>query len=164
MHKQAAYGGVFTALGVLLITLAAYLPSAKAAALFTASLTVFVLADISGIRTALISYAATAVLGFIISNGASPTIVVSYAVCFGNYPVFKKILDGKNCAVSTAAKAVLYAVYFSAIFVILKFFVKADLVYGAPILFAVGAVLFVLYDILLMRTGEYALNIINKKI
>ncbi len=164
MHKQAAYGGVFTALGILLITLAAYLPSAKAAALFAASLAVFVLTDISGVRTALLSYAATAILGIVISNGASPAVIVSYAVCFGNYPVFKKVLDGKKCVFSVIFKAVLYIVYFAAVFVIFKMFIKVDLMYSTSILFVAGAALFAFYDILLARTKAYALNIINKKI
>lgn len=162
MNKSTAYGGVFTALGILLLTLAAYLPSGKAVCLFAASLTVFCSTHILNTKHAAVMYAATSALGFFISKGTSPATIVSYIICFGNYPLFKKAADAKKPPVAVIVKSLLYTAYFFSAFVIFKFFIKADLLYGTVPLFIGGAVLFVLYDILLAKTNEYALNIINK--
>ncbi len=164
MYKNIAYGGVFAALSVLLITLAAYLPSAKAALLFSASLAVFVLAEISGVRTAAVMYAAVSVLGFLTARGASPVVIITYTVCFGSYPLFKKLLSRQSMIFSIIIKVLLYTLYFAVLFVILKFFVSVDFKYSTVLLFAAGAPVFAFYDVLLDRTGEYALKLLNKKL
>ena len=164
MHKNIAYGGVFAALSVLLITLAAYLPSAKAALLFAASLTVFVLAGLSGVKTAAVMYAAVSVLGFLTARGTSPVVIITYTVCFGSYPLFKKLLSRQSMIFSIIIKVLLYTLYFAVLFVILKFFVSVDFKYSTVLLFAAGAPVFAFYDVLLDRTGEYALKLLNKKL
>ena len=159
MHKKIAYGGMATALAVIMLVFSTYLPTAKAATLFAASALVYGYRLISGVRASFAMYAASAVLGFLLSSGAEPVIAVSYAVCFGNYPVLRCFTEGRPITVTVILRTVLYAVYFVLAYGVFKYLIPVVMPFSPIVLFIGGAVLFAVYDVLLKYTGEYILQL-----
>jgi len=157
MHKKISYGGMATAICVVLLMLALYVPSGKAAALFLASVTSYVTAILTDKKTAFISYGATSTLLCLIAPNASPLILVSYVVCFGNYPILMLILSDKPFAVNVIIKLLLYGVYFAFVYFICKLLFSVVFPYNVWLLFAGGTFVFAFYDRLLFHTGRYIL-------
>ena len=159
MHKKIAYGGMATALVVILLVFSAYFPSGKAAALFLASATLYAFRIVMGIKASVAVYMASAILGLLLAFGASPVISVSFAICFGSYPVLRYITENKSPLFMIFMRAVLYAVYFVIVAMVFKYLVPIAFPISEILLFFVCAVLFVGYDVLLKYTGEYIVQL-----
>jgi hypothetical protein len=159
VHKKIAYGGIATALCVIMLVLSSYLPTLKAATLFSASAVVYIYCMITNPKAAFAMYLASSVLGFLIVSAASPVILLSFAICFGNYPVIRGFIERKNIVLSTVLKLLAYTVYFALMFYATKHFLVMPLPFAWWILYALGAVLFFAYDFLLKSTGEYIFRI-----
>lgn len=155
MHKKIAYGGMATALAVIMLLLSMYFPTGKAASLFAASALVYGFRLICGVKASLAMYIASAILGFLLSSGASPTIAASFIICFGNYPVLRYFTENKPIAFVIIMRAVLYSVYFALVLVVFKYFIPVVFPLSPVLLYIAGAVLFAAYDVLLKYTGEY---------
>lgn len=162
-NKNVSYGGLGCALCVLMLAMSAYLPTLKAATLFAASVLSYVVCAASGIRTAVVMYFASSVLAFFICQSGSPAIVFSYIICFGNYPFLKYVLDGKRIAISCAAKAILYVVYFFAVYAVFVRVLNLPVGYSPAILLFGGAFVFAFYDFLIAYTGKRLVYLLNKK-
>lgn len=162
MQKKVAYGGMATALCIILLAMSSYLPTLKAATLFMASVIPYVVYRSTDGKTAFLVYASSAILGFLLCQSGSPAIVAAYCICFGNYPVFLALLANRRFALQITAKIILYIVYFVAVFLIFTKVLIIPLPYSSYLLFGAGAVAFAVYDFLMLRTGEYLLNYLRK--
>jgi len=155
LHKKVSYGGIATALAVLLLALSAYFPTGKAATLFASSAMVYAYRRISGVKAAFAMYAATAVLAFFLTAGAFSLITASFIICFGNYPVIRYFTENQNIVLKVAVRAALYSIYFAVVYGVVKYFMPAELPFSVLILYLAGAVAFTAYDVLLKYTGIY---------
>lgn len=162
MHKNISYGGLGCALCVLMLAMSTYLPTLKAATLFAASALSFVVCIVSGCKTALIMYAASSALAFFICQSASPAIVISYIICFGNYPIAKYFLERGKIFISYGAKALLYVIYFVVTYSVFAFVLNLPLGYSPLILFVIGIFVFAFYDFLVGYFGRYLVYLLNK--
>lgn len=159
MHKKIAYGGMTTALAVLMLVLSAYLPTAKAATLFLASALVYGYRLTVGVKASALVYGASAILGFLICFGASPFISISYVICFGNYPVLRKFTENRPVFAKVILRGILYSLYFGAVLNVSKYFIPDALMFSPLVLYIIGAVLFAAYDVLLFHTGGQMLRL-----
>ena len=159
MHKKIAYGGMATALVAILLVFSVYFPSGKAAALFLASATIYAFRIEMGIKSSLAVYMASAILGILLAFGASPVISVSFAVCFGSYPVLRYITENKPLVLMIFMKAVLYTVYFVLVVLIFKYIIPIAFPLHEILLYLLCGVLFIGYDVLLKYTGEYIVQL-----
>lgn len=159
MHKKIAYGGISTALAVIMLVFSTYLPTAKAATLFAASALVYGFRLICGVRASFAMYAASAILGFLLSSGASPAIAAAFIICFGNYPVLRCLTENRPLSVMIILRAVLYTVYFALAFWVFKYLIPVEFPFSPVILYGAGAVLFAMYDVLLKYTGDYIVQL-----
>jgi len=154
MHKKVSYGGMAAALCILLLAMSGYLPSGKAATLFMASVTVYTVVFLTDKKTGVLAYGASALLAFVIIPSAL-TIPVSFAVCFGNYPVLKHIFDKFSVSMQIIFKFIAYTIYFSLVYCIFGFLLNISIPYVLWVLYLAGILVFAFYDWLLFKTGEY---------
>ena len=157
MQKKIAYGGMTTALCVILIAASAYLPTGKAALLFMASFAVYILALCTDAKTSLISYVAASAVVFMLTSFANTMITVSFVLCFGNYPVLKKYLDSLKFTMSIIFKFIAYTAYFFAVYFAVPKVFDIVIPYGLIILYPAGVIAFAFYDFLLLNTGKYVM-------
>ena len=163
MHKKISYGGMGTALSVLLLFLAVYMPSGKIAIVFVSSLISYIIALELDKKTALIMFASTSAIAFLLLFGASPVIVTSYILCFGNYPVFKLLIDRTVISLQIILKLAIYSIYAFLMYMLCSLLFNITIPYSIVILYVVGIVIFGAYDYLLSYAGEYFRAFINKK-
>lgn len=162
MHKKVSYGGLGCALAVLFIAMSAYLPTLKAATLFVASLITYVVVWFTNKKTGIIMYGATSILALLICQSASPVIVLAYVICFGNYPVVKRILEKYPTKLAYVLKALSYAVYFCAAYFVFTAFLRIVIPFSPYFLALGGLAVFLVYDFLLEYAGMYFLNLLSK--
>lgn len=156
MHKKVSYGGVGTALGIVLILIMSYVPSGRAALLFAASAIIYLMGKITDKRTSLLAYIATSLVAFLIVPSASPVLLWSYIICFGNFPIIRQILENKNKLIGIICKFILYIFYFAGVYFTCTLIANVDFGYGVWLFFALGVPVFFFYDWLLFKTGSYA--------
>ena len=162
MHKKVSYGGVGTALGIVLILIMSYVPSGRAALLFAASAIIYLMGKITDKRTSLLAYVATSLVAFLIVPSASPVLLWSYIICFGNFPIIRQILENKNKLIGIICKFILYILYFAGVYFTCTLIANVDFGYGIWLLFALGVPVFFFYDWLLFKTGSYAFQKVFK--
>ena len=162
MQKKIAYGGIASALCIILLAMSSYLPTLKAATLFSASVIPYVVCKFLNIKSAFLMYGATAILAFLICQSGSPEVAFSFGICFGNYPVFAAILERKNLIFKLISKMLLYTLYFIAVYLVFTKLLLLPLPWSPFILFALGIFVFAIYDYLIQRTGEYLLYILKR--
>ena len=155
MHKKVSYGGIATALAVLLLALSAYFPTGKAATLFASSALVYAYRRVDGIKAAFAMYGATAILAFLITAGSFSLITASFIICFGNYPVIRYFTENKKPGLMVALRAILYSIYFAVMYGVIKYFMPIEIPFSVLLLYLAGAVVFIGYDVLLRYTGIY---------
>lgn len=162
MHKKISYGGIGTAICIILIYLAVYLPTGKAALVFVSSLLVYIMCYEIDKKTAFTMYLASSVLAFLLLLGASPVIVSSYIICFGNYPLLKTFFDTKRPCLQVLYKFIMYTLYFISVYAASKLAFNLTLPYALPLLYIGGIAVFGFYDWLLSQTGRYAYSLLHK--
>ncbi len=162
MHKKISYGGIGTALCIIFVWLAVYLPTGKAALVFAASLLVYIMCYELDRKTAFTMYLASSALSFLFLLGASPVIVSAYIICFGNYPIIKTFFDTKKLSLQILCKFIMYTLYFASVYTVMKLALNLTLPYALPVLYMGGIVLFGFYDTLLYQTGRYAYSLLHK--
>lgn len=163
MNKNIAYGGMGTSLAVLMLALSAYLPTGKAATLFLASLTLYVISLYTNVKTAIIVYVASSVLSVLIAPGGIGGNIISFIICFGNYPVIKTTLDKLKLPISILFKFILYTVYYAVVYLVFTFVFNISIPYAVWMLYLGGIFVFAFYDYLLHSTGLYVMNILFKR-
>lgn len=161
MHKKISYGGIGCAVCILLLVMSSYLPTLKLATLFASSVIPYVIFKLAGFRTSIVMYGATSILAFFLCQSGSPSAVAAFVICFGNYPVFKGLIDKKTTAIRVTVKLLLYVVYFVAVYFVFTKFLLIPMIYSPVLIFAAGVVVFFFYDYLLKTTGIYLLYRLN---
>lgn len=107
MSKKIGFAGLAAALGILLLSLSAMLPTGKMAFFFLSALPVMLTVTVSGIRYAFLCYAATALIGWFFFP-SYPT-VLAYALFFGYYPLLKLLIERlRSLPMEWVIKAVLF--------------------------------------------------------
>lgn len=156
MQKKIAYGGLTTALCVIMIVGSAYLPTGKAALLFMASFAVYLLTLCTDKKTAGVCYAASSIVIFLITSFTNPLITVSFVLCFGNYPILKTLFEKCKLVLAIILKFLAYTVYFCAVYYSVTILFDVVIPYAVFVLYLGGVVAFAFYDFLLSYTGKYA--------
>ena len=144
--KRVARLAVLTALGVVLLLLTNVVPAGKLGLMALASLPVCVSLMMYGRKWAAGVFAVTAILGFLLFPG---TTAIGYALFFGYYPVAKSLFERVRGAWQPwALKLALYAAAFTAYWFLARaLFGGVDA--GMPwyVVFEIGAIVFVVYDL-----------------
>ena len=140
--KKVAFGGLMTAMSVVVLYLSSVLPTLKLTACVISSVIVCITMLKSGSLTAILVYAASAVVSLMISP--DKTIALSYALVFGNYPILKAFIERKNnLFVEWIVKIILFAVYAYAVSMLSELlFSQAIVWYVVFVLVLVGGILY----------------------
>ncbi len=160
MQKKVTYGGMGTALCVLLLVMSSYLPAGKAASLFLASALCYTMCYVADCKIACIMYVAATLISLIFMPGVAVTAV--FAICFGNYPVIKAYIDTRSVKLRVLFKLVLYTVYFLSVYLVFKFLLNITIPYALILLYVIGVPVFAFYDWLLVSTGRYIMHLLRK--
>ena len=163
--KIVALSAVATAMSVVLMLLGAYVPALEYTALFMASMCVMLPLSKNSVKGALLTFFATALIGSIFLIGAQPALLVFYALFFGLHPTVNYIVREKklNKILFGALKAVWFVGALLIIYVAFSSFLTEGTVleredvkrYVYLILTVGGAILFVFYDLLMMRFQSF---------
>ena len=143
--KRISRLAVLTALGVVLLLLTNVVPAGKLGLMALASLPVCVSLMMYDRKWAAGVFAVTAVLGFLLFPG---TTAIGYALFFGYYPIAKSLFERvRGTWQPWVLKLALYSAAFAA-----YWYLAGALIGGADavpwyIVFGIGAVVFVVYDL-----------------
>ena len=145
--NKIAGGGVCSALCIVMLILASFLPNLKFAFLFASSIIVGICLLKYKFLSALICYIAASVLSvFILPN---KFIALAFFVLFGNYPVIKLYIERiKNIVTEYIIKFFAANVYLFAIYIVLKALGESSFFdFNLLILYIAGIVLLLFYDL-----------------
>ncbi|HYE10576.1 MAG TPA: hypothetical protein VEF53_10405 [Patescibacteria group bacterium] len=164
MSRKIAFGGILTALCVVLNYLAAYLPTGKLGLYALASLTIAVAVVELDIKLGAVVYTAAAILIFLLTGNINTLLL--FVLFFGSYPLLKYYIEKQR---SAALEMILKFTAFN-LLAILGFYLFKLLFGISPInlgnfsvgmilgLAAGGQVVFLIYDYILSRLIYYYIN------
>ena len=148
---KIAMGGICTALAVIFMFGASFVPGIELTLYLISSLFTAVMVLEAGAAGGLSVFAAASLLGLILVP--NKLALIPYIFCFGYYAVLKYFIEK---AKSGVLQITLKAIYFAAVLFIVLFLFKSVLVSGihtpdwpAGGLFAAGIVMMMLYDYVL---------------
>jgi len=161
MGRRIAFGGILTALCVVLIYFAAYLPSGKLGIYSLASVTIAIAVVELDIRLGAVVYAASAILIFLLTGSLNAFLL--FTLFFGIYPLLKYHFEKQR---NSVMEMLLKFSAFNAL-ALTGFFVYKQL-FGVPPmnletfsiwiligLAAAGQIIFLIYDYILSRLISY---------
>ncbi|MBR2384424.1 MAG: hypothetical protein IKA99_02320 [Clostridia bacterium] len=159
--KVIALSAICSAFAIIFLTLGAFIPIFDYSAIFMASMcTTLPLAKKSW-KGGLMTYLATVALSFIFFFGTNPAMVVTYALFFGAHPTVNYLLNNKkiNKILATVIKTIWFVGSLMLIFTLFSSFLFEDSIlsnqtfqkYSYLILAVGGAVLFIVYDIIMIH-------------
>lgn len=164
MSRKIAFGGILTALCIVLVYLAAYLPTGKLGLYALASVTIAIAVIELDIKLGAVVYAASAILSFLLT--ASINALLLFTLFFGSYPLLKYYIEKQRSAI---LEMLLKFGAFN-LLAVLSFFIFKLLFGVSPInlssfsvwmlvgiLFA-GQIIFIIYDYILSRLIDYYIN------
>ena len=160
--KAAAYGGIGTALIVLLLLGTSLFPFMEYTVPAACAVVIFFIGMECSDKTALICYAASSLLGLILLPNKEA--VMLFALFFGYYPLLKQYLarklQGRFRSLQTVIKyAVFNTAMVSAYLVLIYLFglhqlaqdIGLGMKYGMVLMLAAGNFAFYLFDLLMLR-------------
>lgn len=160
--SKTAFGGLLTALSVVLMFLTGIIPFLTfALPALAGALLILIVMEI-GSKWALCVYAAVSILSLLVV--ADKEAAMMYAAFFGYYPVIKSFLESKLPRwLEWVAKLLIFntAMVLAYLVIIYVFGIPLDEMeefgkYAVPILLGMGNVVFIIYDIALTRLiGAY---------
>lgn len=164
MSRKIAFGGILTALCVVLLYLASYLPTGKLGLYALASVTIAIAVVELDIRLGAVVYAGSAILIFLFTGNINALLL--FILFFGSYPLLKYYIEKQRSA------AVEMLMKFGAfnLLAILGFFMFKLLLGVSPInlthfsiwilvgFILAGQVMFLIYDYILSRLIHYYIN------
>ena len=163
--KLIALSAVAAALSVAIMLLGAFVDIFEYSALFTASLCIMIPLAKKSVKGGLLTYLATAVLCAIFTAGVNPAMVVFYALFFGLHPTvnyilrekkFNKFLGAFFKAVWFVGSLLLVYYFFSSFLTEGTIFEREDLKQYIYLILSVGgALLFIVYDLLMTRFQKF---------
>lgn len=155
--KSLARCSLLTALGCVFIYLASIIPSGVFVFLAISSLCVIAARIHCSVRFALMTFAATSLLGFFIA--ADKSCVILYVGFFGYYPIVKSAFERiRNTALSWAAKLVLFNIVLAAGWIFSRELFFADIPQipgGLAVMYAVFNIVFAVFDVGLSKLIHY---------
>lgn len=163
---QIAFGGIITALCVLLMFSVGILPMFVFVIPMISSLLIFILDYECGTKTAVVSYISTSLLALILSPDKESAVV--FAVYFGCYPILNVYIEKLKSAV---LRWILRLGFFNisiiaGYFVLIKLFTAVTLddfgEWTAPILLAIGNLVAILYEFSLRNVSRLYVSKLRK--
>lgn len=164
MSRKIAFGGILTALCVVLIYLATYIPTGKLGLYALASVTIAIAVIELDVKLGAVVYAASTILIFLLTG--SLNTVLLFILFFGSYPLLKYYIEKQR---SVVVEMLLKFGVFN-LLAITGFFIFKLLLGISPInlgvfslwmqigiLFAIQIV-FLIYDYILSRLIDYYIN------
>lgn len=146
--SRVALGGVLAALSLLLLYLAAMMPSGRIGMVAIAGLVPAAAVVSGGLFTGFLSYGATVVLAFLLLPDKSCALL--YAIFFGLYPMVKSLIERLR---KLPLELLLKLVFFNVVLAILLFGFSAflfpmlpEFLHNTLPVFLVGNVVFLIYD------------------
>lgn len=164
MGRKVAMGGILTAVSLIFLYFAFYLPSMKLTMYFLAGIIPGLVLVEMGVRQAWMLYAATSILSIIILGNAVHAI--AYILMFGLYPITKFYIEKSRRLIS---QIILKLVYFNIAIAFIYFFwtklFTFNVVASIPMTWIIiGAQpAFLLYDYVFTRVIFYYLDKIRIK-
>lgn len=149
-----ALAGVMTALSVIFLMLAVYFPTGNLACYALTSVCLIPALSMRSRWSALLTYAATALLGLFTGQIAA---VLAYVLCFGLYPFVVKLTEKWPPLLSFAVKLI----YFNGM-IVLCYYAAAELLTEALLalplwaLCLAGSAVFAVFDFLFLRIMQKA--------
>lgn len=129
--KKTAYGGILTAIAVVLLILSGILPKGRFFLPLAAGLTVFAAAREFSNGFGVMIYTTVSLLSFWIC--ADKTGVLCFVLIFGYYPLIKRKIEYiKNRVLSWGMKFILFTAVFAAFILANKFVFGTDLTAISP--------------------------------
>ena len=123
--RRTALCGLLTALGVVLLSLGGMIPLAAIALPMLAMLCLIPAVCDYGVKTALVQYAATAVLGVLLCADQEASLLY---VFLGWYPALRPRLERLPKALGTAVKAGIYCLSMTLMYAVLLFLFRMEAV------------------------------------
>ncbi len=160
--RAAAYGGISTALIIVLMLLSSLLPFMEYAIPAAAALIIFLFEKECGVKAGWVCYAASALLCVLFLPNKEPAVL--YALFFGYYPLMRETLHAK-CRrwVAVVCKYALFNLTMIGSYAVLIFLfqltelweeINLGMRYGAAVLLLLGNAAFFLYDLLILRAEQ----------
>jgi hypothetical protein len=170
MSRKVAYGGILTALCVVLIYLATYLPTGKLGLYALASVTIAIAVVELDVKLGAVVFSASSILIFLLTGNLNTLMI--FTLFFGSYPLLKYYIEKQR---SAAVEMVLKFGVFN-LLAIVGYFVFKLLLGVTPInlsrfaiwisiglLFAIQIV-FLIYDYILSRLIDYYISRIKSAV
>lgn len=164
MSRKIAFGGILTALCVVLIYLAAYLPTGKLGLYALASLIIAIAVIELDIKLGAIVYIAAAILIFLLTGNINALLL--FTLFFGSYPLLKYYIEKqRNSSIEMIMKfgvfnllAILDFYMFKLIMGISPINIESFSVWILLGLVLAGQIVFLIYDYILSRLIDYYIN------
>ena len=97
MSRKVAFGGILTALCVVLIYLATYLPTGKLGLYALASVTIAIAVIELDVKFGTVVYTASSILIFLLTGNINTLLI--FTLFFGSYPLLKYYIEKQRSAV-----------------------------------------------------------------
>ena len=164
MSKRIAYGGIFSALSILLLYFTAVVPSGRLGAYALCSIPIALTIIELGVSTGLLVYISVSILSFLLIGNIGD--IIPYILFFGHYAIFKYYIEkGKNIAVELLLKFLVFNGSLALTFLIFtKLFsiVPIGLVTSTPLMtlliLAAAQIVFFIYDYIFSRILAFYLE------
>lgn len=160
MTKKLTFCSLMAVFGILSLILANFLQSNTIFLYLLSTMFTYICVEEHGAKYGLLTYAVITLAGFMLV--ANKISIVAYALVVGYYPVIKHIIEHLNVnnVLKRVIKIAFILIVSSIAFVLLKQMVTFDLPVG--LIFALGTVIFVVYDVVLtMGIKFYVLRLRN---
>lgn len=94
MSRKISFGGIFTAIAIILLYLASMMPTLKLSLYTLCSLPIAFIIIEAGVKAGFISYLAVSILAFLVIG--KPLGVLPFILFFGHYSIFKFFIERKQ--------------------------------------------------------------------
>lgn len=164
MTRKVAFGGILTALCVVIVYMAAFLPSGKLGMYAISSLIIACAVIELGIKWGTVTYAASAALILLLTGSINAFLI--FALFFGSYPIIKYYIEKLSSAMS---ETVLKLVTINML-AVMGYFIYKGLLGISPInipgssnllviaLIIAAQAVFLVYDYILSRLISYYMD------
>ena len=159
----AALGGVGSALSMIFLIVASFLPSCRLAFVFCSSVVVGILICAYGNKLALVHYICVSLLAVLFLP--NKTIAVLYCVVTGNYPLVKRYLERiGNIRIRYVVKLVVFNLYMIICMILGLYLLNIEFSTDLSLwlIWIASLFAFVIYDYIYMPFVYKAYDLINK--
>lgn len=156
MGRKVALGGILTAISIIFLYLAFYMPSAKLSMYFLAGIIPGLILVETGVRQAWLLYGAVSLLSFLVLGNIINTI--PYILIFGLYPLAKHYIEKTGrMYLEIGLKLLFFNIALLSVYFIWIDIFMMDIVIPVPTIWIVLAIqpVFMLYDYVFTRVIFY---------